>query len=173
MKKKQDDKETLRLLKEEIYSNYYRKLSNIKHIDTKIAQLFIFTTALIGVFINTLHVHDPTLIFTATAPFIFVSIDLLLFISSFALLLRGSFILMKSYTPKKYFSIGSKELVEKYRKERPDEVTLLNWLIDQTSINVTSIKENISKKSRAIKISSHLIVVSLILIIILRLIQGG
>ena len=160
MIKEKDKRIMVRELLNETKNIYDRNSENTNKIDAKIVQLFTFITALTLLFINIIKFPN-----TKLAIFLYI-ITIILFIVSL-------FLLITAYKPMGYFAIEPNALITKYCKGKyKNEIDLIGAIAGTTAENVKSLKDNIRKKSIIIDICAYLTIVGLILIIILKIMQG-
>lgn len=153
-------KEEIELIFKETKEAYKRNLDNIDKIDSKIVQLFTFITTLILVFINFIK-------------FPLTQILVVVYLFTIIIFISALFILIKSYKPKKYGAIDYNKLIIEYNKGSYNDISLLKALSGRNAEDINSIKNNKEEKSNLFSLSSYLTLIGIILIIILKIFQGG
>jgi hypothetical protein len=153
-------KEMIEDIFEETKDIYNRNNENSSKIDSKLVQLFTFITALVLLFINIIKFPESCFLKS-----IYVLVGALFIISLVLIIL--------AYKPMPYLAIEPNNLINKYcKRQYKSRKSLIEAMAGTTAENVISLKQNINKKSRIIEICAFFSVVALILIIILKVMEG-
>jgi hypothetical protein len=149
------NQEKIEIIMFETKEIYNRNNDNIKHIDNKLVQLFVFVNGLLLLFINLLNYPSE-----CTLRFLY-----LITVGLFIIVL---FLIVTAYKPRSYLAIDPNALINKYYNKNKTKEELLESIIGTTAENVNSLKEMINQKCTLINISTYLLIITVLFMVILK-----